>query len=212
MRGPSPADTLALRRVRARSYLAYAGEEQHQLYYIQEGWAARFRLLTDGRRQITALFLPGEYCEPLWLLGERPEQSIIALTQVLAHPVVQWSTLAGALQKLEPSSPILQAMIESFNRQSNWIVSLGRKTAIERLSDLFCDVFERMERAGLVYGDQCAMPLTQADLADIAGLTTVHVNRILHELKSRGLVELRSKWLRILDLESLRLLAMAKAA
>ncbi|HKT75478.1 MAG TPA: helix-turn-helix domain-containing protein, partial [Sphingobium sp.] len=89
-------------------------------------------------------------------------------------------------------------------RQTNWLVTLGRKTALERLAHLLLELFERMRLSGLAYGQQCAMPLTQMEIADLTGLTPVHVNRTLQSMRARGLVELQSKWLRIPDLPALR--------
>ena len=196
------------RHFRPHQYLAHASEVQDAIYRIDEGWACRFRLLPDGRRQITALFVPGDYCEPQWALGEPAAQSITALTNVRARPIPcrGYDLLEG--QRTDLSIHLIRSMIASINRQSDWIVSLGRKSAIERLSELFCEMFDRMRRAGLAYGDQCALPLTQVDLADVTGLTAVHVNRVLQELRDRGLIELHSKWLRIPDLDALRELAV----
>ena len=76
--------------------------------------------------------------------------------------------------------------------------------ACVRIAHLLCNIYERMDRSGLTYGRQCAMPLTQMDLADLTGLTPVHVNRTLQSMRSKGLLELQSRWLRIPDLMALR--------
>src|SRR3546814_13056827 len=101
-------------------------------------------------------------------------------------------------------SPAVQEMIWSealihADIHDEWIINLGRKSAIEKLSHLFCEFFYRLKAVDLCYGGQCAMPLTQLDLADITGLTPVHVNRTLQEMRNLGLIELRSKWHRIPD-------------
>lgn len=200
------------RHFRPHQYLAHAAEPQCAVYRLEEGWACRFRLLPDGRRQITALYLPGDYCEPQWALGEPPAQSITALTNVRVYPIPCGSPARPGDEEAYLDARLLRSMVANLNRQSEWIVSLGRKSAIERLSDLFCDLFERMRAAGLTYGDQCALPLTQMDIADFAGLTSVHVNRVLQDLRDRGLLELQSRWLRIPDLGALRDLARATLA
>jgi CRP-like cAMP-binding protein len=176
-------------------------EQPEAIFQIDEGWACRYRLLSDGRRQITGLFLPGDICEPHWALGTRPTQPIVALTNVRAT-CLPCSTHGGLARESERAC--WKNLTEMIERQANWLVTLGRKTALERLAHLLLELFERMRASGLSYGQQCAMPLTQMEIADMTGLTPVHVNRTLQAMRSRGLVELQSKWLRIPDLAALR--------
>lgn len=186
---------------RSRQYIAREAEAPEAIYRIDEGWACRFRLLSDGRRQITALFLPGDYCEPQWALGRLPAQPILALTNVRATMVPLG---APAENMLEHQRGIGNALVATLERQMNWLVTLGRRTAYERIAHLLCEVYERLNRCGLTYGQQCAMPLTQTDIADITGLTPVHVNRTLQAMRSANLIDLQSKWLRIPNLTALQ--------
>mgnify|MGYP001603615065 CR=1 FL=1 len=183
---------------RPHQFLAREGETPDSLLYVQEGWACRYRLLSDGRRQITALYLPGDYCDPIWMFGV-PGQPVVALTNVRAMRIA----FRGS-GVFDQDHQLRKALVENYDRQANWLMTLGRKTALERLAQLFFELFERMRRAGLAYGQQCALPLTQMDVADMTGLTSVHVNRTLQLLRSKGLVELQAKWLRIPDIEALR--------
>lgn len=132
----------------------------------------------------------------------RARQSIIAISTVRASDL-NISDIYATSNGSERMRSILSAMSVNLDRQSEWMVSLGRKSAIERISTLICDVFQRMRSAGFAYAGQCAMPLTQVELADITGLTPVHVNRVLRELRSLRLVELRSGWLHLLAAEEL---------
>ncbi|HKY80557.1 MAG TPA: Crp/Fnr family transcriptional regulator [Sphingobium sp.] len=183
---------------RPHQFLAREDEKPAALYRIDEGWACRYRLLSDGRRQITALYLPGDLCEPQWALGRVPSQPVVALTIVRA-------TLAPCvLPAGEEQERFWRSLSDYIERQTNWLVMLGRKTALERLAHLLLELFDRMRLSGLAYGQQCAMPLTQMEIADLTGLTPVHVNRTLQTMRARGLVELQSKWLRIPDLALLR--------
>ena len=183
---------------RPHQFLAREGETPDGLLYVQEGWACRYRLLSDGRRQITALYLPGDYCDPIWMFGVSG-QPVVALTNVRAMRI---AFRGGGVFDQNPQ--LRKALVENYDRQANWLVTLGRKTALERLAQLLFELFERMRRAGLAYGQQCALPLTQMDVADMTGLTSVHVNRTLQLLRSKGLVELQAKWLRIPDIDALR--------
>lgn len=186
---------------RPHQYLARESELPEVIYRIDEGWACRFRLLADGRRQITELVLPGDYCEPQWLLGRRPVQPVVALTNVRATRLPL--SLAGERNQ-DHQRKVWLSLATLVERQADWLVTLGRRTALERIAHLLCTIYERMHQSGLTYGQQCAMPLTQMDIADITGLTPVHVNRTLQTMRSVELIELQSRWLRIPDMPSLR--------
>lgn len=187
---------------RPHQFLAREDEKPTAIFRIVEGWACRYRLLPDGRRQITGLYLPGDYCEPYWALGRRPCQPVVALTNVRATRLP--CRIPELPQGEEHQQAFWQSLMNMIDRQTNWLVTLGRRTALERLAHLLLELFERMRRAGLTYGQQCAMPLTQMEIADLTGLTPVHVNRTLQAMRTKGLVELQSKWLRIPDLAELR--------
>ncbi|BAI95960.1 hypothetical protein Sj15T_02940 [Sphingobium sp. TA15] len=186
---------------RMHQFLARENEKPDAMLYVQEGWACRYRLLSDGRRQITALYLPGDYCDPQWALGGVSSQPVVAITNVRALRLpCRIPSHAG----FDGRHGFWQALSGTIERQANWLVTLGRKTALERVAHLLLELFERMRQAGLAYGQQCAMPLTQMEIADMTGLTPVHVNRTLQSMRARGLVELQSKWLRIPELPALR--------
>lgn len=177
------------RMFRRHEHLAQGDEVQNTIYRLQSGWACRYQILPDGRRQIAGLFLPGDYCEPQWLLTGRSQLPVVALTQIVAteHPI-------GTLRSVSEDrfGKVLNALITNFNRQTEWIVSLGRMSASARISALFSELHARMSQDGHV-PSPCALPLTQQDIADIVGLTPVHVNRVLKELRKHGLVEFRGR-------------------
>jgi CRP-like cAMP-binding protein len=199
-------DGIAL-NIRQHQHLARAAERPDHLYQILSGWVGRYRLLSDGRRQITALYLPGDVCDPCWLEGGRTVQSVVALTPLQTIRVgrrdleAQAAADIGLLKYLWHQTRFAQQV------QGEWLVNLGRKTAIERLSHLLCEVHTRLRLAGQTRGLSCDMPLTQLDLADLAGLTPVHVNRTLQEMRGMGLIELQSRRLTILDWPTLRRIA-----
>jgi len=185
---------------RRHQYLARENDRPDTIFRIEEGWACRFHLLSDGRRQITALFLPGDYCEPQWSFGQRVTQPIVAITRVRASRI---ACLPPVGRSSDHYQRLWAALVTTVERQADWLVSLGRKSAQERIAQLLCEIYERMQRSGLAYARQCAMPLTQSVIADITGLTPVHVNRTLQAMRSAGLVRLQSRWLRIPDVDAL---------
>jgi CRP-like cAMP-binding protein len=88
--------------------------------------------------------------------------------------------------------------------QREWTLNLGQRTAYERIAHLFVELFLRLEVVGLTNGGSCEFPLTQNDIADATGLTAVHVNRTLQDLRRDGLVELQSRVLTIPDMKALK--------
>ncbi|WP_246465409.1 Crp/Fnr family transcriptional regulator [Novosphingobium jiangmenense] len=184
----------SVRHFRRQQHLARPGETRDSIYRVEEGWACRYCLLPDGRRQIAALYLPGDYCEPHWLLSGRADLPVMAMTglRVREVPLASIHTRPG-----DGVKRLLGAMVQTLERQSKWIVSLGRKTAVERVSELLGELFERLRENERSSDEFRPIQLTQRDIADVVGLTPVHVNRVLQGLRQRGLVELRGRTLMV---------------
>lgn len=199
--------TNPVRSFERHQYLAREGEHRSSLLLIEEGWACRFRMLADGRRHIVAFFLRGDLCEPHWALAPAAPGPVLALTPVQARAIPIGEVVEDGGQLGVTGSQVVQALVENSTRLAEWTVSLGRKTATERICELFCNVFERLQASGVAGRNTCPFPLTQHDLADATGLTPVHVNRLLTALRRRGMIELRGKILKIPDIEGLRQMA-----
>ena len=193
-----------VREVRPRRDLIREGDSPRAVFAAVEGWGCRYKALPDGRRQILAFLIPGDIFDLNIFILKELDHSIGAITTfkvaeigsdeiedvMLSHPrltkALWWDGLA-------------QASI-----QREWTLNLGQRTAIERVSHLLCEMFLRLEVVGLTDGNSCDFPLTQVDLADATGLTAVHVNRTLQELRKQGLIELQSRTLTIPDLAALQ--------
>jgi CRP-like cAMP-binding protein len=88
-----------------------------------------------------------------------------------------------------------------------WIVSIGRQSALEHAAHLFCEMFLRLQAVGLTEDDSFKLPLTQAELGDTLGLSTVHVNRVIQELRAEGLITWRGETVVITDWPRLQQIA-----
>jgi CRP-like cAMP-binding protein len=93
-----------------------------------------------------------------------------------------------------------------------WLLNVGRRSALERLAHLFCELYLRMKVVGFVHDESYGLPITQSELADTAGITIVHANRSLQELRRRGLIEMRGRSLKILNFDRLKQLAEFRSA
>ena len=200
-------DLLSRRNVRdiaARRDLIREGDNPHNLYLLLSGWACRYKTLPDGRRQIVALFLPGDFCDLHIYILKEMDHSVGALTSLKAAEIGR----DDFEQLLSEHPRITQALwwdeLVKIAIQREWTVNLGQRSAYERIAHLLCECFLRLRTVGLTTDNSCPFPLTQVDLADATGLTAVHVNRTLQELRKDGLIELHSRTLSIPNLSALK--------
>jgi CRP-like cAMP-binding protein len=192
-----------LQRFKAHEYLLRSGESSPRLHVVLDGWAARFKLLPDGRRQITALYMRGDLCDPSWLAPAAVPQPVVAMSGLKTASVSTRDIHDAAEQDSRLMSAVWDETRVALDTQSEWAMSLGRKSARERIAHLFCELAARLEAVGSGRGVFCDMPLTQNEIADFTGLTSVHVNRTIKALRKDRLIELRGHRLHIPDLAKL---------
>lgn len=212
----SPADERALEAIVQDRVTSFApredmllqGETRNVCATIMSGWACRYRTLEDGRRQILGFLVPGDLCDFGALLGVRSDCSVATLTSVTcAHiPRARFDQMTNANPKV--ARAILLDLLATSSVQREWTVNLGQRGAYERLAHLFCEMFVRLEAIGLTHGQTCSLPITQADIADATGLSSVHVNRTLQELRGANLVTFGGKTLEIPDFSALKAAAL----
>ena len=171
-----------------RQHLAFPGDRMEAVHRVEEGWLARYTRLPSGHRQITGIYLPGDFCEPQWVIDPVSTEWIVALCPARTSSIPLESVMLDGEVMSERPRSIFSDLIRLIARQSAMMVALGRKSGIERLSSVVSHLYQRAVRAG-IKTTQLAMPLTQSDLADIVGLTPIHVNRILKEMREQGVLE-----------------------
>ncbi len=180
------------------------GDRPDRIRFVLSGWLARYKTLEDGRRQIVNFVLPGEICDPYSYLLARMDHSIGTLTPVVYSEIERdrFEELVGSDRTL--AEAVWCEWFASNSIQREWTLNIGRRVALERVAHLLCEVFERLKAVGQVDGNSCAFPITQMDLADATGLSVVHLNRTLQELRAAGLIVLRERTLTISDLDALK--------
>ena len=192
----------------AQTELCLAGRVQSPVFLLA-GWACYKRILGDGRRQIIRFILPGDAVGSLVQPAMPGSSYGWALTSVVvadARPLLRATDEAGA-----PLAGFAEALAAAARAEEeglyNQIVRLGRQTAYERLIHLILELHERLQRVGLVEGNTFAMPLTQEMLADALGLSVVHVNRTLQQVRRDKLLEFRTGRVTLHQPELMRSLA-----
>jgi CRP-like cAMP-binding protein len=188
--------------------LCCEGDRPDTVRVFLSGWACRYKSLEDGRRQIVSFILPGDICDAHIYLLSAMDHSIATLT-----PVVYSELDRATFERLiSADRSVLEAIhcetLATRAIQREWAINLGRRDALERVAHVICELFERLKVVGMVDGNSFAFPVTQMDLADATGLSTVHLNRTLQELRASGLITLRDRSLTILDFQILSNTAM----
>jgi CRP-like cAMP-binding protein len=191
-----------LRHFGPREDIAREGDRPTGILLMVEGWACRYKSLEDGRRQIVGFFLPGDFCDLNVFVLNEMDHSLGTITSATVGEIGrEW------FERLQSSPRIAELLwrdaLVTAAIQREWIVSLGQRHALERTGHLLCETFLRLDAAGLASGSSCEFPITQAELADATGLSAVHVNRTLQELRSTGLVSLANRTLTIHDMAAL---------
>lgn len=191
------------RKVAARRVLFHEGERLPQVYQLFDGWAFRYKVMKDGRRQILSFLLPGDSINMSAIFVDRISYSVKTLTQVSLCVFD-----AGDLFNFIQSHPTVtrRAGIHCANANAaaeELILDLGRRTAFDRVRHLIAGLVKRLQARGfdsLTY----PLPLTQLHIADATGLTPVHVGRILGEMRHAKLLDLKRGWLTLHDLDWLQ--------
>lgn len=174
---------------------------------LLEGMMCRYKDLKNGQRQVTELHVAGDFADLHSFTLKRLDHSIMTLTpcRVAIVPHANMSAITERHPHLTRVYWFATNLDAAIHRE--WQVSLGRRSAISRVAHLFCELEVRLGLVGLTEGRSYALPLTQIDLAECLGLTSVHVNRTLKELREGGLLEFRSGRVAIHDREELRRIA-----
>jgi CRP-like cAMP-binding protein len=188
--------------------LVTEGDRADIVRVFLSGWACRYKVLEDGRRQIVSFILPGDTCDAHIYLFSRMDHSISTLT-----PVVYCEFDRAGFERLTAADKtlaeaLLCETLVNCAIQREWTLNIGRRDALERVAHVICELFARLSVVGLAESNAFTFPVTQMDLADATGLSTVHVNRTLQELRAARLITLKERHLIVHDLGALSTMAM----
>lgn len=185
-----------------------AGDPPNLISIVKEGVACRMTLLPSGERQIHAIFLPGDAADVEASLLEQRSDSVQALSACSIWLVPRNRLVALPRTEESLAEAFLREATVNADIAREWIVNLGRRTAIQRIAHLICELCARMDAMGVGHEGVYPFVLTQKDISDAQGLTSVHVNRIIQQLKTSELITLKSKSLQVLDRKGLERLGL----
>lgn len=183
----------------ARQDLIREGDEPGPMFVMLEGWACRYKIMPSGTRQIMAFLMPGDACDLHIKLLAEMDHSIQAITTAIVAtvPRAEMQAMMDGHPNIARAMYSAQLVDEGIMRA--WIVSMGRRSSTERVAHLICELYLRARNIGLTGNGEFALPLSQLVLADALGMTAVHINRVLKELRLAGAMALKRGSVIILD-------------
>lgn len=193
------AATARPRKFAARRDLIREGDRPGPSFVFLEGWACRYKILPSGTRQILAFLMPGDSCDHhVGLLAEM-DHGIQTISPALVATIDR-----PEMDRLMDEHPniaraIYTAQLVDEGTMRAWITSMGRRSSIERVGHLMCELYLRARNIGLTDKPELDLPVSQLLLADALGMTPVHLNRVLKELRLAGAMTLQRGSLTIVD-------------
>jgi CRP-like cAMP-binding protein len=176
----------------------------NECHVILSGLAIRYKLLPDGERQILAFLIPGDLCDAEVFVLDRMDHSVSAVAPTTCA-VISAHTMRTLLREISPMSEALWwGTMTDLAVLRERLVDIGRRDARERIAHLIYEMLVRYRTIGETDDDVMPWPITQDELADATGLTTVHINRTLRQLREEGLIDPNRREMRVLDPDRLR--------
>jgi CRP-like cAMP-binding protein len=195
---------LQIAAIKADQDLVREGDRPSRCFAVLEGFACTFKITGEGKRQISSFHIPGDLPDLQSLHLTVLDISIGTITPCkigfMQHEAARdlcerFPRIGSAFWR----ETLIQAAVFR-----EWVTNVGRREAYGRIAHLLCEMVVRMRAVGLVADHICDLPMTQNELADATGMSTVHVNRTLQELRADRLITLKGASLTVLDWEGLK--------
>jgi len=193
--------------VKAGAHIVREGDRPTGFCVLLDGWAFRYKRLPGGQRQIFALLLPGDLCEIRSMISSHADHGVCTLTPATLVRTPADKMLAAVRDHPRIAEALWRAALLDEAIMRAWLFNLGLRKAPARMAHLFCELACRLRAIDPTSDDGAfRLPLTQQELGESLGLTSVHVNRVLQYLRAESLIDFRNGVLKVLDMARLRTL------
>lgn len=191
-----------VRSFKAGEDISPQGDVPRDVHVVLEGWGCRYKQLEDGRRQVMAIFVPGDMCDLHVQILTEMDHGIGALTDTKVAQIAP--TRINALTENPRINLALNwATLADEGTLREWLVNIGQRPADQRLAHLICELHVRLLAVGFADEAGLELPLTQVQLADMTAMSPVHVNRTLTALKTADLIQISGRYVTLPDFERL---------
>lgn len=170
------------------AYLVREGEVVTECSVLLTGYACRHKASSNGGRQIVSFHMPGDILDLQHLLLSRADHNLQTITEATVALVSAEHIRRVALERPAVGEALWRDTLIDASIFREWVLNVGRRSAKSRVAHMLCEFAARREKAGLGSPERFELPMTQEQIADATGLTSVHVNRMLHELADEGVI------------------------
>ncbi|RYD21934.1 MAG: Crp/Fnr family transcriptional regulator [Spirochaetia bacterium] len=192
-----------VRSYRAKRDLIKEGDRPEAVFLLVEGWACRYKLLHDGKRQIMAYLVPGDLCDVHIFILKQMDHSIGLISDAKVAAIPKATILRMFAEHPNLAQALWWSTLTDEAVLREWIVNMGQRDAYERIAHLLVELWLRLKAVGQTTDGSFELPVTQTDLGDTLGLTPVHINRMLQRLRADGLIRVSRGRLLIPDIPKL---------
>ena len=179
---------IMVRELKADADIVRDHDRPSQCCAILEGFACRYKMLDEGKRQILAFHIPGDIPDLQSLHLEIMDHSLATVVPSKVAFIPHEAVRTFLREQPRIADVFWRETLIDAAVFREWVVNVGRRDAYARIAHILCEIYVRLRAVGLVDGQAYQLPITQAELGDATGLSTVHVNRTLQELRGNGLI------------------------
>jgi CRP-like cAMP-binding protein len=193
--------------IKKRRDLVVDGYPYTKLCFIKDGYAARYKVLRNGKRQIVSLLVPGDVVGLPGSFLDRASFSVIALSDMKLEVCSHDAFIATCYRRPKFALALSWLAVSDATLYAEHIVDIGRRTPIERLAHLLLELHTRLSMVGRASASAFDLPISQEVMSDTLGLSVPHLNRMLAKLRTDGMVTVAERRVEFVDVKALQLLA-----
>jgi CRP-like cAMP-binding protein len=194
-----------------RRDLVVDGYEYRKLCFVEAGFAARYKLLRNGKRQIVNLVLPGDVVGLPGSFLEKARYSVLALTDLKMQVCPIHDFVQLCYKRPQFGLALSWLAVHEAIVSAEHIIDTGRRTPLERLAHFLLEMYSRLEMVGLAAQASFELPLSQEVMSDALGLSTPHLNRTLGRLRAEGLIMVSNHHMTLVDIPALEIIGHFQA-
>jgi CRP-like cAMP-binding protein len=193
--------------IRKRRDLIADGYEYRKLCFVKDGYAVRYKLLRNGKRQILNVILPGDIVGLPGSFYERAVYSVTAITDLRMNVCSLESYVQLCYRHPQYCLALTWFAVQEATTYAEHVIDVGRRTPIERLSHFLLELHARLQAVGRADKTRFTLPFSQEVIADVLGLSVPHLNRMMQQLRSEKLITDSERVVEFLDADAMQTLA-----